>query len=117
MEALDRLQKDFIIKTRQYRSQYAGIYYLRLTILKPIVKARGQSIWANSEIGGQPAPFKERILDVRQGKPCWIVGSVFVDMELKPNVLEDLAKDVSFIFGRRGIYSADIACYWVAGSS
>ena len=30
-----------------------------------------------------------------KGKLCYIVGTVYMDMPLKPNVLEDLARDVS----------------------
>lgn len=36
----------------------------------------------------------ERVLDVRQGELCWVVGTVFMDMPLKPNILDDIAKDV-----------------------
>ena len=34
------------------------------------------------------------MLDVRQGELCWVVGTVFMDMPLKPNILEDIAKEV-----------------------
>lgn len=36
-----------------------------------------------------------RVLDVLKGKPCFIVGTVYMDMPLKPNVLEDIGRDVS----------------------
>lgn len=34
-----------------------------------------------------------KLLDVEKGKLCFIVGTVYVDMPLKPNVLEDLARE------------------------
>jgi len=37
------------------------------------------------------------VLDVRQGQLCWVAGTVYMDMPLKPSVLEDVAKDVSGI--------------------
>lgn len=37
----------------------------------------------------------ERVLDVRQGELCWVAGTVYMDMPLKPNILEDLTKEVS----------------------
>lgn len=37
----------------------------------------------------------KRVLDVESGKVCFIVGTVYMDMVLKPNVLEDLAREVS----------------------
>src|SRR6266702_136251 len=36
-----------------------------------------------------------RVLDVLKGKPCFVVGTVYMDMPLKPNVLEDIGRDVS----------------------
>jgi len=47
------------------------------------------------KLGGEKAMFVERVLDVRQGELCWIVGTVYMEMALKPNVLDDISKDVS----------------------
>jgi len=44
-------------------------------------------------IGGEIARRVERVLDVRQGQLCWMVGTVYMDMPLKPSVLEDISKD------------------------
>lgn len=38
---------------------------------------------------------KERVLDVRQGELCWVAGTIYMEMPLKPNILEDISKDVS----------------------
>jgi hypothetical protein len=46
------------------------------------------------EIAGQKAKHVERVLDVRQGELGWVVGTVYMDLPLKPNILEDLARDV-----------------------
>lgn len=35
----------------------------------------------------------ERVLDVRQGELCWVTGTVYMDMPLKPNILDDISKD------------------------
>jgi DNA polymerase delta subunit 2 len=40
----------------------------------------------------------DRVLDVRQGELCWVVGTVYMDMVLKPNVLDDIGKEVSSNF-------------------
>jgi DNA polymerase delta subunit 2 len=37
----------------------------------------------------------ERILDLQPAKLCYVVGTVYLDMKLKPNVLDDIAKEVS----------------------
>lgn len=36
-----------------------------------------------------------RVLEVVKSKLCYVVGTVYMDMPLKPNVLEDIARDVS----------------------
>lgn len=36
----------------------------------------------------------DRVLDVRQGELCWVAGTVYMDMPLKPNILDDISKDV-----------------------
>ena len=47
-----------------------------------------------SQIAGEKARRVERVLDVRQGELCWVVGTIYMDMPLKPNILEDISKDV-----------------------
>lgn len=37
----------------------------------------------------------DRVLDVRQGELSWVVGTIYMDMPMKPNVLDDLSKEVS----------------------
>jgi hypothetical protein len=42
-----------------------------------------------------------RLLEVVKGRVCYIIGTVYMDMPLKPNVLEDLARDVSYTMLKR----------------
>lgn len=46
------------------------------------------------QIGGNVVRRVERVLDVRQGELCWVTGTVYLDMPLKPNILDDISKDV-----------------------
>lgn len=82
-------------KDRQYQQQYGDMYFLRLTKIKPAVEQVASAAFGDVIIGGEPAQKVERVLDVRQGELCWITGTVYMDMPLKPNILEDVAKDVS----------------------
>lgn len=41
-----------------------------------------------------PPQHVKRVLDVENGNLCYIIGTVYMDMPLKPNVLEDLAREV-----------------------
>jgi DNA polymerase delta subunit 2 len=39
----------------------------------------------------------DRVLDVRQGELCWVTGTIYMEMPLKPNILDDLTKEVGSI--------------------
>lgn len=42
-----------------------------------------------------PAPKQvEKILDVQQGEISYLVGTIYMEMKLKPNILDDITKDV-----------------------
>jgi DNA polymerase delta subunit 2 len=34
------------------------------------------------------------VLDVRQGELVWVAGTVYMEMPLKPNILDDISKHV-----------------------
>lgn len=55
----------------------------------------------SEQIAGETARRVDRVLDVRQGELCWVVGTVYMEMPLKPNVLDDISKDVSIHYGLR----------------
>lgn len=64
-------------------------------------KYRKMPVWASltvdfrcDQIAGERARRVDRVLDVRQGELCWVAGTVYMDMPLKPNILEDLTKEV-----------------------
>lgn len=87
-------RESFTVRNRTYKQQYASIYFLRLAVLKDhCVNACGEK-WSAMEIAGQKARHVERVLDVRQGELVWVVGTIYMDLPLKPNILEDLARDV-----------------------
>lgn len=45
---------------------------------------------------GNPS-FVPRVLEVEPSQLCYITGTVYMDMPLKPNVMEDVARDVIII--------------------
>ncbi|KAG5995192.1 hypothetical protein E4U43_003092 [Claviceps pusilla] len=69
------------------------MYFLRLTKIKPAVEQVAASSWQGTVIGGEEVKRVERVLDVRQGDLCWVAGTVYMDMPLKPNILDDVSKD------------------------
>ncbi|KAJ9633537.1 DNA polymerase delta small subunit Cdc1 [Knufia peltigerae] len=80
-------------ESKHYVQQYGDMYFLRLAKLKPAVEAIAAEDWDDFEIAGERAQRVERVLDVRQGQLCWVVGTIYMDMPLKPNILDDISKD------------------------
>ncbi|KAJ4237420.1 DNA polymerase delta small subunit Cdc1 [Fusarium solani] len=87
------MQSFALDKQRSYQQQYGDMYFLRLTKIKPAVDQVAEAAWSGTSIGGETAKRVERVLDVRQGELCWVTGTVYMEMPLKPNILEDVSKD------------------------
>jgi DNA polymerase delta subunit 2 len=73
------------------------MYFYRLAILKPAVSEIAKQAWEGFMVNGEEVKMVDSVLGVRQGMLCWIVGTIFMDMPLKPNILDDINKDVSLI--------------------
>jgi DNA polymerase delta subunit 2 len=80
-------------EAKHYQQQFADMYFARLALLKPAVKSVGTEAFSDFSIRGEQARYVDRVLDVRQGDLCWVIGTVYMDMPLKPNVLDDLGKE------------------------
>ncbi|KAF8655807.1 hypothetical protein AX16_002892 [Volvariella volvacea WC 439] len=77
---------------KSFKYQYSNIYFVRLRALRKYIEDAAQKRW--SGISGNPI-FVPRVLEVIKSKLCYIVGTVYMNMPLKPNVLIDLARDQS----------------------
>ncbi|KAH9483725.1 DNA polymerase delta small subunit [Psilocybe cubensis] len=69
-------------------SLYASI----LQKLKEVVEARALRRWGS--LAGNPV-LVPRALEIEKGKLCYVIGTVYMDMPLKPNVMIDIARDQS----------------------
>ncbi|KAF9146402.1 hypothetical protein BGX30_000748 [Mortierella sp. GBA39] len=87
---LGKLQEDFVVKTRDYKQQYAHLYYMRLMLMQPLVLAQAKRKWASLD---PKAKHVEKILDVQQGEISYLIGTIYMEMKLKPNILDDITKD------------------------
>jgi hypothetical protein len=94
-------------KEKQYQQQYGDMYFLRLAKLKPVVERIAGDAWEDFQIGGEQVERVERVLDVRQGKLCWVAGTIYMEMPLKPNILDDISKDVSGNKADSVVYDTD----------
>ena len=87
LDSYKPLQSFALDKARSYKQQYGDMYFLRLTLIKPAVEEVAAAAWDGTVIGGETAKRVDRVLDVRQGELCWVAGTVYMDMRLKPNIL------------------------------
>ncbi|KAK7953379.1 DNA polymerase delta subunit 2 [Apiospora saccharicola] len=87
------LQTFRLAKEKSYQQQFADMYFLRLTKIKPAVDEVALSAWDGTIVADEPVKRVDRVLDIRQGELCWVTGTVYMDMPLKPNILEDVSKD------------------------
>ncbi|KAK9471641.1 DNA polymerase alpha/epsilon subunit B-domain-containing protein [Dipodascopsis tothii] len=79
---------------RTYNQQFANLYFTRLSALKPdIVRAAAQT-WDGMKISNKIVKQVDRVLDVEQGELCWIVGTVYLDMALKPNIFTEISDEL-----------------------
>ncbi|KIO30939.1 hypothetical protein M407DRAFT_42717, partial [Tulasnella calospora MUT 4182] len=61
---------------------YSSIYFLRLHEMKKAVAQVARAKWANAPV-----------LDIKKGKLSYVIGTVYMDMRLKPSILDDIVKD------------------------
>ena len=80
-------------KAKHYQQQYADMYFARLAQLKPSLVQLATEAFSDYEIAGEQAKRVDRVLDVRQGNLCWVVGTIYMDMPLKPSVMDDIGKE------------------------
>ncbi|KAF7791237.1 hypothetical protein EIP86_002251 [Pleurotus ostreatoroseus] len=59
-----------------------------------VPKTRSLSITIDLVVSGDPI-FIPRVLEVVKGQLCYVIGTVYMEMPLKPNVLDDIARDHS----------------------
>ena len=103
-ETLERAQSAYkplstfkLKRDRSYKQQYGDMYFLRLAKIKPAVERVAAEAWDDLEIAGERVKKVDRVLDVRQGELCWVVGTVYMAMALKPDILEDVSNDVRLL--------------------
>ncbi|PGH18183.1 hypothetical protein AJ80_04570 [Polytolypa hystricis UAMH7299] len=80
-------------RARHYQQQYADLYFLRLARLKPAVTEIAAKEWEGYNIANEYARKVDRVLDVRQGELCWVAGTIYMELPLKPNIIDDIAKE------------------------
>ncbi|KAJ1910879.1 DNA polymerase delta small subunit Cdc1 [Tieghemiomyces parasiticus] len=86
--------RDFVILQRSYRQQYSNIYFLRLHALKAAAAEAAHRQWLDNTPGTAPAVYAAKISAIPPGRRCAVVGTLYCDQKGKPNVLDDLSKEL-----------------------
>lgn len=73
---------------RTYGRQFAQVYDYRLAVLRRRVLASA------TEAYGEKPPYVERILDIPPKQLCFVIGTVYANLKLKPDVLQEIAREV-----------------------
>ncbi|CAJ0886942.1 7982_t:CDS:2 [Entrophospora sp. SA101] len=77
---MDSFHEKFIIREKNYHINYAALYYARLVELKPIVLESARRKWRETR-------------DIRPDEICYMIGTVYIEMANKPNILDEITKD------------------------
>ncbi|TMW69539.1 hypothetical protein Poli38472_001695 [Pythium oligandrum] len=79
----------FVLKKKSYTQQYSHIYVSRLLVLRDAVQRRLAP--------DQQAPLLPKIIDLRPGSDCIIVGTVLKVLEAKPDLFQSLTNDEKIV--------------------
>ena len=78
----------FIIKEQKYTQQYAGIYFTRLCTFRNRLLAQCEELKWN-----QKAKYISQVLNVPPREHSFVIGTVYIDMPLKPSILDKVTKE------------------------
>ncbi|GBB88103.1 hypothetical protein RclHR1_14620003 [Rhizophagus clarus] len=76
-------RKKLLVKKNSY-THFASIYFIRYTELSRIIRSK----WKDCE-----AKHVNKILNVKPDELCYLVGTVYMEMQNKPNILAELSRN------------------------
>ncbi|BFI30950.1 DNA polymerase delta subunit 2 [Marchantia polymorpha subsp. ruderalis] len=78
----------FELKKQKYKGQqYSQLYFFRLTFTRQYLNPRIKERW--------PSYIVTNILGLDEGKVCVVIGTLYKQMKLKPNILDEYSKERS----------------------
>ncbi|KAJ3344056.1 hypothetical protein HDU93_003219 [Gonapodya sp. JEL0774] len=89
--------QQFTLSEKSFTQQYSGVYFARLVALRPRCIVEAERLWGEGfQFSGNvhpPPRHIPRILDIPNASLCWVVGTVYVEMALKPNILDEVTAE------------------------
>ena len=86
VKAYARRDERFALDEKIY-GQYFQLYYNRLMLLLPRLKLAVEAKW--------PGASTAKVLDLKEGEECVIMGTLYKEMKLKPSILDEYGKDLA----------------------
>lgn len=79
---------------RDYNKQFFHMYKARLVELRERIEVECYKKW-NTEfkLNGKKVVKKDRVLDIKANEPCWCIGTIYCEMQYKPNILQEIIQD------------------------
>lgn len=78
----------FDLRSQKYKGQqYSHLYYCRLHEFRAILTSIAQKPWPNARV--------RTILGLEGGEKCIVIGTLYKQMQLKPSILDEYAKERS----------------------
>ena len=81
------LSERFKLRNKCFKRQYAPLYAARLAVMRPMLEAVARNKWFDVP--------QVQLNDLQQNKTCVIIGTIFKQMQLKPNILRELSENVN----------------------
>ncbi|KAI0220272.1 DNA polymerase delta subunit 2 [Lamellibrachia satsuma] len=73
-------------RDRTFQKQYAHLYAARLSTMRPKLERAAKARW------GDRVPMRQ-LCDIQHDERCIILGTLFKDMILKPNILKEISEE------------------------
>lgn len=88
------LKHQFCLKTqfKKQERQFFSMYQYRLKHLRDRVHENAVAKWGNGtkKLDGHTIFKQDKILDIKSGTICWVIGTIFCDLKHKLNILNDV---------------------------
>lgn len=84
------LSEKFLIKQKVFTQQYAGLYFWRLNVQRQKILENISYSWA--KLIPEPKHI-DRIISIKEKEVCYIIGTVFQEMSLKPTILDEITRE------------------------
>ncbi|KAI8644698.1 DNA polymerase alpha/epsilon subunit B-domain-containing protein [Parasitella parasitica] len=86
-DELEGLREQLIIKKHSYNQQYASMYYIRLLKIRQALSDACELKWASLP---EKPRYIHKILEIQPGELCYMLGTIYLEMPAKPNVMNSL---------------------------